>query len=348
MDADKQPAQDAPAAGNADSPQPDGTVPADALSKPEASTDSETIDATSGGMTEGPAAGNAAPAPPKKPGGFKAFLRRFNIYFLLFLLVVVVAAVVAAVGYLNSRKPPTTPDLTSQTLTPDTLKQLANSDATVGDSGQTLTVQGNAVFDGQVLVRSNLNVAGTIQLGGPLNISNLIVSDTANLANTQVNSLQVANGSTFQGTVTVQHDLNVGGTTAFSGPVTAGQITVTKLIMSGNAQLQVPNHVAFIGASPGRTIGNALGGGGSTSVYGSDTSGTINVNTGNNPSPGCFATITFNQKFASTPHVLISPVGAAAGLTQYYVKRDTTSFSVCTDNAAPANQIFAFDYFVTA
>lgn len=286
--------------------------------------------------------------PPKQPNALKKFFKRFNVYLLLFLLIVVIAGVVTAVSYLNSKKAPKSPSVATQNLTQDALKQLANSDATVGDTGQTLTVQGNAVFSGAVLVRSDLNVAGTIKLGGPLSVPQLTVSGTTNLGSTQINTLQVAAGTTLQGVVTVQNDLNVGGTAAFSGPVTAGQITVTKLIMSGNAQLQVPNHIAFTGASPGRSINpNVLGAGGSASINGSDTTGTVNINTGNNPTAGCFISVTFAKAFASNPHVLISPVGAAAGLTQYYVTHSTTGFSVCTNNAAPANQAFGYDYFIT-
>ena len=286
--------------------------------------------------------------PPKKVSKFKRTLKRINVYLLLFLLILVIGAVVSVVSYLNSKKAPKNPAIATQTLTPDTLKQLANSDATVGDTGQTLTVQGNAIFSGQVLIRSNLNVAGTITLGGPFSVSALTVSNSANLQNTQTNTLQVANGSTFQGTVTLQHDLNVGGATSFSGPVTAGQITVTKLIMSGNAQLSVPNHIAFPGASPSRSTNpSVLGAGGTASVNGSDTTGTVSINTGNSPSAGCFATINFTRPFASTPHVMVSPVGAGAGQTQYYVNRSTSSFSICTASPAPGNQAFAFDYFIT-
>ncbi|MEJ0072677.1 MAG: hypothetical protein WDN27_01125 [Candidatus Saccharibacteria bacterium] len=286
--------------------------------------------------------------PPKKLNPLKKFFRRFNVYLLLFLLILVVAGAVSAVAYLNSKKTPKAPTTQSQTLTADALKQLANSDATVGDSGQTLTVQGNAVFSGQVLVRSNLNVAGTIQLGSTLSVPSLTVSGATNLQNTQVNSLQVANGSTFQGTVTIQNDLNVGGTTAFSGAVTAGQITVTKLIMSGNATLDVPNHLAFTGASPSRTIdAGVLGSGGSASINGSDTAGTININTGSGPSSGCMVSLTFNKPFTGTAHVVITPIGTAAGQTQFYVDRSNTGFSVCSDNIPPGNAVLAYDYFVT-
>ena len=341
MEPDKKPAE--PAAGA--TPSATQTAPQDALEKT-----NEELGAAAASESATSADGTTSPdgKPGKQPSAIKKFLRRFNVYLLLFLLVVVLSVIVSVVGFLDSKKTPKSPTIATQTLTQNDLKQLANSDATVGDTGQTLTVQGNAIFSGQVLVRSNLNVAGTIQLGGDFSVPRITVSDTANLANTQIGTLQVANASTFQGIVTVQNGLNVSGSTAFSGPVTAGQITVTKLIMSGNATLEVPNHIAFTGASPGRTINpTALGAGGSASVNGSDTTGTININTGSGPQAGCFVTVTFNRPFTNTPHVIVSPINAGAGQTDYYVTRNTTAFSLCTVNAAPANQVFAFDYFIT-
>ncbi len=286
--------------------------------------------------------------PPKKPNALKKFFKRFNLYLLIFIFIVVIAGAVAVVSYLNSKKTPVAPTATSQQLSQDTLNQLSNSDATVGGSGQTLTVQGNAIFSGQVLIRSDLNVAGTIKVGTEVTVPQITVTGKSNLSDVQINSLQIANNTVMQGSLTAQKDINVAGAASFSGPVTAGQITVTNLILSGNASLQVPNHISFPGASPGRTIDNTvLGAGGSASINGSDTAGTVNVNSGNNPAAGCFVTVTFAQKFTSTPHVIISPVGNAAGQTQFYVNRTTSGFSVCTANAAPANQAFAYDYFVT-
>ncbi len=298
-----------------------------------------------GAITGGDAAGDK---PPKGPSGFKKVFKKFNLYLLLFILIVIIAAAVAVVSYINSKKAPPTPSITSQGLDSDSLKQLANSDATVGGSGQTLTVQGNAIFSGQVLIRSDLSVAGTIKVGKEMQVTDFTSSGKANLNDTQINNLQVANGAVFQSSVTLQKDLNVGGNATFSAPVTMGQLTVTKLIMSGNASLQVPNHISFPGASPLRTIDtNVLGAGGSASISGSDTSGTLNINTGGSPAAGCFAAIKFTQAYTSTPHVLISPVGSGAGSLDFYATRTTTGFSVCTNNAAPAGQTFAFDYFVT-
>lgn len=283
----------------------------------------------------------------KKLSPLRRLMRRLNVYFLLFLLVCVIVAVFTVVSYLNSQKEPDIPTVNSQDLSPEALKQLANTDTSVGSKSQTLTIQGNAIIDGQTLMRGNLNVAGNFQSAGSLQGSSLTIPGNSNLGQTQINSLQVAQNVAIQGNATVR-DLSVSGASTFSGAMTASQLTVTNLILSGNASLQIPNHIGFTGPTPSRVPNpTGLGGGGSVSVSGSDTTGTVNINTGNNPSAGCFVRVNFNQRFSNQPHVLISPVGNAAGRTQYYVDRDQGGFSLCTAIAAPANQAFAFDYFVT-
>ena len=286
-------------------------------------------------------------APEKKISPVKKFLRRVNVYFLIFLLLVVIAGVISTVNYLNSKKTPAEASIKSQELTEDALKQLANTDASVGGASQTLTIKGNAVISGQTLMRGNLNVAGNIQAGGKLQASSLTISGKTNLADTQINTLQVASNTAIQGNTSLR-DLSVSGSSSFSGALTASQMTVSKLILSGNATLQIPNHIGFTGPAPGRSINpGVLGGGGSASVNGSDTTGTVNINTGGGTTAGCFVNISFHQAFTKQPHVIISPVGAAAGRTQYYVDRSTTGFSICASSPAPAHQAFAFDYFVT-
>lgn len=337
-----EPDKNTPPATDGQPPQSEQQAPADALSR--TPDDLEEDQATAAAATPGAPGGEPAE---KKISPAKKFFRKVNLYFLLFLLVVVIAGAIAVVSYLNSKKAAPEPNIASQGLTEDALKQLANSDATVGDSSQTLTIQGNTIIAGQTLTRGNLNVAGNFQSGGSVTGPSLTISGQTNLGSTQVNSLQVATNTAIQGSTTLR-DLNVAGTSSFSGPMTASQITVTKLVLSGNATLEIPNHISFTGPSPSRTINaGVLGSGGSASVNGSDTTGTVNINTGNNTVAGCFIHLNFSQKFSNQPHVLVSPVGAGAGLTQYYVTRDTSGFSICTNNPAPAYQVFAFDYFVT-
>lgn len=279
---------------------------------------------------------------------FKRIVRKVNVYFLAFLLLLAVAGTIAGVMYFNSQKTPTEPDVTNQSLSSEALKQLANTDASVGNTSQTLTIQGNAVIAGQTLARGNINVAGNIQTGGNITTPNITISGTSNLGTAQINTLQVAQNVAIQGSTTMR-DLNVAGTSSFGGAMTASQITVTRLILSGNATLEVPNHISFTGPTPSRSINaSVLGGGGTASVSGSDTSGTVNIGSGNNPQPGCFVQLTFHQAFSRQPRVTVTPVGNAAGRLQFYVERTNSNFSICTANAAPANQTFAFDYFVAS
>lgn len=283
----------------------------------------------------------------KKVSPVKRLFRKINLYFLLFGVIVVVAGAITIVNYLNSQKATPEATIASQELTENALKQLANTDASVGDSSQTLTIQGNAIIEGQTLMRGNLNIAGNLQTGGSIQGPNLTISGKSNLGETQINRLQIASNLAVQGDTTMDN-LNVAGTSSFSGAVTASRLTVTQLVLSGNAVLQVPNHISFTGPTPSRTINSGvLGGGGSASINGSDTAGTVNINTGNNPAAGCFLRINFAKAFTSQPRVVISPVGLGAGKTQYYVDRNTTGFSICTASPSPANQAFAYDYFIT-
>jgi len=318
-------------------------APTDALSRTPEDLEQEADKASN----EIDAESSAEEARVKKLSPFRRVLRKVNVYLLIFILLVVVGGAIALVNYFNSQKAPVVPDVASQQLSADALKQLANTDATVGNSSQTLTIQGNAIITGQTLTRGNLSVAGNLQTGGSITAPSITVSGPANLGATQINSLQIASTLAVQGSTTLA-DINVAGTSSFSGAMTASQITVTRLILSGNAVLTIPNHISFTGPAPTRVINSAvLGNGGTMSLNGSDTAGTININSGNNTVPGCFAKINFAQAYTNQPRVIVSPVGAAGGQTQYYVERNTTSFSICTANAAPANQTFGFDYFVT-
>ena len=316
-------------------------VPADALSRtPDDLQEEESARAAANPVEANPKDGE------KKVSPLKRFLRKINLYFLLFLLIVILAGAIAIVNYLNSQKETPAPEIANQGLTTEALKQLANTDASVGDASQTLTIQGNAIISGQTLTRGNLNVAGNIQSGGSIQGPSITISGQANLGQVQANNLQVATNAAIQGNTTVR-DISVSGAATFNGAVTASQITVSRLILSGNASLQIPNHIGFTGPAPSRTLGGSLGNGGSASVNGSDTTGTVNINTGSGAGPGCYVRINFQQAFTSQPHVIVSPIGAGAGLTQYYVDRNTSGFSICSAGTPPANQAFGFDYFVT-
>lgn len=312
----------------------------DALESPEASP-TGVIDATGGAAAA--AAADPDYKPPKK--SLKQKLARYNIYLLIFIFIIIIAIGVTVLTYFASKKADTKSTISSQTLDKKALEQLANTNATVGDPKQVLSVQSNAVFAGKVLVRDTLEVAGGIQVTGPVTLTGLTVNGKTNLDETQVSkNLAIAGDLGVQGGLTVQKGLQVTGTGAFSGALSAPQITVTALQLNGD--LVLTHHITIGGPTPSRSSGPALGSGGSASVSGSDTSGTATINTGSGAAAGCFVTVAFAQKFNGIPRVIVTPVGSDAGALNYYVTRTTSSFSICDSTAPASGASFAFDYFV--
>ncbi|HKR81558.1 MAG TPA: hypothetical protein VJR27_01000 [Candidatus Saccharimonadales bacterium] len=342
----------------------DGPVVADSLETPETvveptppSIGSEPSPAAGSSQAKPNAAGtplpgsnSSAPPPANKPEppkhGIKqkihALSERFNIYLLLFILLLIITAIAITVTTLQLRKTSNNnAKIGNQSLSDSALQQLANSDATVGTSNQTLNVQSNAVFAGQVLVRSNMEVAGTIKVGGAASVSSLTVGGTSTLSQVQAAGLSVSGNAAVQGNLTTQGNLNVSGTGSF-GSVSAQRLSVGSLQLNGS--LVLTSHITAGGPIPRKSDGNALGGGGTSSLSGSDTAGTININTGSSPAAGCFVNVTFAQAFSGTPRVLLTPVSSAAAGLPYYVTRSGTSFSVCTAAPAAAGQNISFDY----
>lgn len=271
-------------------------------------------------------------------------IHKLNIYLLLFLLILVISGAVVLVTYLANKKSQQS-TIATQSLSSDTLKQLATTDVTVGQPKQILNVQSNAVFAGKVLIRDSLEVAGPIQVGGSLSVPGITVSGNSVFEQLQVNkNLSVQGDTSIQGQLAVQKSLTVAGGATFGGSVSAPALTVNTLQLNGT--LTITKHVAVGGSTPGRDNGTALGSGGTTALSGSDTAGSVNINTGSGAAAGCFLTVNFSQKYNSTPRVLITPVGPSAAGLDYYVNRTTTSFSICTGNAPTSNASFGFDYWV--
>lgn len=273
--------------------------------------------------------------------------RKINVYLLLFLLLVIVAVIIVVVlAFKNNNKSNANNNtsISSQTLSNETLQELAKNSVTVGDPKQVLNVQSNAVFAGTVLVRGDLQVAGTIKAGGSLTLPGISVSGSSNFGQVQVKTLAISGNTTMQGSLTLGNSLSVNGNGTFNGIVTAGTIRTSNLQLSG--QLNLDSHITAGGPIPSRSNGSALGAGGTSSVSGSDTAGSVSIHTGSNPGGGCFVTINFANSFSTTPHVIVTPVGSAAAGLSYYVNRTTTSMSICTTTSAPSGTSFGFDYIV--
>lgn len=303
-----------------------------------------------GSSTDATSAPPSSDSEKKKPnkrrlvaGGFAA---RFNIYLLLFIFLIVVAGVVTGIAFLRNKKAAENSNTTIKTepLSKEALDQLRQSDVKVGDPKQILSVESNAIFAGQVLIRGGLEVAGEIKAGSPINLPGLTVTGNTLLGQVQANQIQVGGNASIQGQLTVQNNLAVSGSGSFGGTLTAARLNIQDLQLNGD--LQFTKHIDAGGGTPGKSDGPALGPGGTSSVSGTDTAGTVAINTGSSTAAGCFVTITFSQRFNGTPHVVVTPIGVAGGPVQYYLNRSTNNFSICTANAAPAGQSFAFDYIV--
>ena len=293
--------------------------------------------------------GLQAPKPEKQKRTFKQVVthifRRFNVYLLLFLLVVLLALIVVFVSYNRDKSNEAkTTDINTQPLSQDILDQLRQTDVTVGDPKQILKVEANAVFAGKVLIKDGLEVAGQLKLGGPLNVPGITASGTSTFDKLQASNFQVSGDTILQGQTTVQKGLSVAGNLSVGGALSAAQLSIEGLQLNGD--LHFNRHIDAGGGTPGRSNGGALGSGGTSSNSGTDTAGTININTGGGPVAGCFVNISFVQKFNDTPHVVVTPVGFAAGGLAYYINRSNSGFSICTANNPPAGQSFSFDYIV--
>ena len=284
-----------------------------------------------------------APKPTKGGSVVDRITHKINVYLLLFILLLVVAGVVIGITYLASKKQDAA-KIDTQSLSNETLKDLANNDVSVGQPKQVLSVQSNAVFAGKVLVRDSLEVAGPIRVGGALNVPGITVSGNSVFESIAVNKeLTVAGNIATQGSLSVQKGITSGGGGTFNGTLSAPAITTGNLQLNGN--LNLTKHLAAGGPTPSRSNGNALGSGGTVAVSGSDIAGSVNVNTGSGASAGCFVTVNFAQRYNNTPKVIVTPVGSGAGTVGMYINRSTTSFSICAASNPPSLASFGFDYF---
>ena len=278
----------------------------------------------------------------KKTSIIEVIMSRFNIYLLLFILIIVLSIGLIFVGMQRDKKA-ATPTITSTTpLTQEAIDQLSENATKIGDPKQTLAIESNAIFSGKVLVRDSLDVAGTIKVGGALSLPGISVAGQSTFDKIQANDIAAAGNVSIQGQLTVQQTLTVTGGATFGGPISAPQLSIENFQLNGDIQLN--RHIDAGGGTPTKTDGGALGSGGTSSVSGTDTAGTVTINTGSNTGAGCFLTVIFAQKFNSVPHVVVTPVGINAAGINYYVTRNTSSFSLCTINAAPVGSNLNFDY----
>ncbi len=287
-------------------------------------------------------------SPPTKKtkfgSGFRKLIPAVNIYTLLFL--VVFGAVLVGLVLLASAGKKANQELnfSTQELSTEALQKLRNTDASVGDAQQTLTIAANAVFNNKILVRGDMDVAGTIKAGSSVDLPGITVTGQSNFNSISVaGSMSVVGTTTMQGPLVVQQSLNVSGDTTVSGSVLASKVVADSIQFNQNLSFQ--KHIDAGGATPTIAATSSVGSGGTVSINGTDTNGTVTINTGSSPVLGIMATITFKLAFSETPRVLITPVGASSAGLQFYVTRTTTGFSIGTTSAPLSGTNYVFDFF---
>lgn len=248
------------------------------------------------------------------------------------------------------------------TLSTETLNKLGMSKTAVDNAGTELVVGPNAKFGGTVTMSSNVSIAGK------LNLNSVLEANGANLYTLQAKNIQVdqlnANGDGTYATLNTRKDLNVVGNTKLQGTVTVGQLlTVNNNLnvtgslavggtlsvrnfqastLAADSTLTIGGHMITKGTAPGAVAGGSVGSNGTVSISGNDASGTVAVNAGTGAGNGLLVSVTFVHAYASTPHVVVSPVGNAADV---YISRTASGFSIYAAGVLPPNG-YAFDYIV--
>ena len=293
------------------------------------------------------------PDPKKeKPKGLvnnlRAFVSRLNVYLLLFITIIIAALIILFVVFQSSQEQDLG-DLSTQELTQENIDDLLGSDARVGDPQQILTVESDSVFSGRVLIRDGLDVAGPIRVGGSLSLPGITVSGSSAFDDVTINQLSIAGDATVQGQLSVQEGLTVSGPVTFSGTFSAAAFAIESLEV--NQDLILRRHIDAGGPTPGVSSGGAVGSGGTVTISGTDTAGTVTVNVGAGAAAGVLATVNFANSFTGTPHVVITPVAAQGsaiitGTQKFYLSsRTTTTFSIAVSGGLPSGSV-SFDYIV--
>jgi hypothetical protein len=243
------------------------------------------------------------------------------------------------------------------TISSSTLDKLGVSRSPIGNAETELIIGPNSLFNGKVTMGGDLSVSGVLQL------NNKFTASDASLVKLQAGDVQLeklnVNGDGTVSTLNLRKDLQVAGTTRLQGPLTVNQLTTinNNLNVAGNlaiggtlsvrnfqvSNLTVAGHLISSGGKPGVSVGGAVGSNGTVSLDGNDTSGTVAVNTGVGAGNGLLATISFVERFASTPRVVVTPIGRS--VPGVYINRTSTGFTISADgNLAPGG--YAFDYVV--
>jgi cytoskeletal protein CcmA (bactofilin family) len=271
---------------------------------------------------------------------------RLSIYSMVFIAVMIIVILLVLWLYTvdNQKTADDNKVIPTQALNTQDLASLKSSDVKIGDSKQTLTVDANASFSGAVLIKGGLDIAGPLKVGSSLNLPGIVVAGNSTFDAVSLNTLKVSQSAIFSGSTSVQSNLSVAKDLSVGGDLKANKFITDFLAVSGN--ISFTKHIDSGGPRPSISSGAAIGGGGTSSISGTDSAGNININTGSGTSAGTMVSVQFASPFSETPNIAITPVGAGAASINYYITKTATGFILYTINSPSTGSNFGFDYIV--
>jgi hypothetical protein len=255
----------------------------------------------------------------------------------IIIIVIVSLVVVALIGagvYSAATKKPTKKTtatqitINTQSLDAGTLTKLTKQ---AGDTKtkQELVISPDTVFENTVVVHDTVKTDKGLAVTG---------------------ALDVGSSTNLQGSVVIGGNLAVRGTLSVAGTLSAdslnvGALAITNLTASGS--LNFGGHLIPTGAEP--TVDTAIAAaGGSVTVSGNDTAGTITITTGSGALlAGEMAVLHFHSGYKTVPKVQLTPVNVSAATMSYYATRSPGFFTVDIAAAPAANTSYVFDYLIS-
>lgn len=276
-------------------------------------------------LTGGPATPHNMDRPKRKVNHSKLKKR------LVFGLAAVLLLVAAGYGLSVLNKPdkptPTTVVINTQSLDNGTLNQVTPKNDS--QTKQQLTISPDTIFKNSVTVQGSAEIVKNLTVGGKVSIQS-----TADVKDS----------------LTVGKSLSVGSNLTVNGLITAASLSVGSLTISSinlSSNLVFGGHIVPFGSEP--TVRPSVSAaGGTVTISGNDTSGTVTINTGNgNITPGELVIITFRTPFSATPKVQLTPLNSGASGLRFFATHTASFFTVNTSTAPVANTTYIFDYLVT-
>lgn len=238
-----------------------------------------------------------------------------------------------------SKKSDTSVVINTQNLDNGTLNQLS---AEAGDGAkQQLTISPETLFKQNLIVQGSAEIQQNLDVDGILTVKGQTILQ---------GPLTIEQDATLRDGLTVGGNTAIGGNLSTTGSITAASLSVGSITISTvnvSSDITFGGHLVPNGPAPSsRTSVSASGG--SVTVNGNDTAGTITINIGGGATlAGELAIVTFNRAFNATPKVQLTPINTPASTLNYYATRSATFFTINTSTTPTNGASYVFDYFVT-